>query len=81
MADEQRYLVLRVPTSGPKALAGGENDFGSLKAAQARVADALRPITQAWRSWPTVATSARRWRLLVYSTETPQFPKNPQPSG
>ena len=41
MADERRFLVLRVPSSGPKALAGGENDFDSLEAAQARVADIL----------------------------------------
>lgn len=36
-----RYLVLRVPTSGPKALAGGANDFASREAAEARVAEIL----------------------------------------
>ncbi|MEM9238769.1 MAG: hypothetical protein AAGB07_02235 [Pseudomonadota bacterium] len=32
-----RYLVLRVPNSGPKALAGAPNDFASLEDAKARV--------------------------------------------
>ena len=33
----KRYLVVRVPSSGPKALAGAPNDFASLDAAEARL--------------------------------------------
>lgn len=34
-----RFLVLRVPNSGLRALAGGPNDFASLEEAEARVAE------------------------------------------
>ena len=33
----KRYLILRVPSSGPKALAGAPNDFSSLAEAEARL--------------------------------------------
>ena len=36
-----RYLVLRVPNSGPKALAGVPNDFASLEDAKARVSEIM----------------------------------------
>lgn len=35
----KRYLVLRVPSSGPKALAGPPNDFSALKDAEARLSE------------------------------------------
>ena len=34
-----RFLLLRVPNSGPKALAGPPNDFASLDEAEARLRD------------------------------------------
>ena len=34
-----RYLVIRVPDSGPKALAGPPNDFGSRSEAEARIGE------------------------------------------
>lgn len=36
MSVDKRYLVLRAPNTGPKALAGPPNDFTTVKAAQAR---------------------------------------------
>lgn len=36
---EKRFLLLRVPSSGPKALAGPLNDFSSLNEAEARLRD------------------------------------------
>lgn len=37
--DQKRFLILRVPNVGPKALAGPPNDFASREAAQKRVDD------------------------------------------
>ena len=34
-----RYLVIRVPVTGPPARAGAPNDFATLAEARARVAD------------------------------------------
>lgn len=39
ISSEKRFLVLRVPNSGPKALAGPPNDFPTLKEAEARVSE------------------------------------------
>ncbi|MEM6355459.1 MAG: hypothetical protein AAF844_07225 [Pseudomonadota bacterium] len=36
-APTERYLVLRVPSVGPKALAGHPNDFADLERAEARL--------------------------------------------
>ena len=34
-----RYLILRVPGSGPPALAGAPNDFATREEAEARIAE------------------------------------------
>ena len=39
MTAQTRYLVLRVPGSGPPALAGSPNDFSTLEEAEARIAE------------------------------------------
>lgn len=39
MRPHKRYLVLRVPSSGPRALAGPPNDFATKSEADARLAE------------------------------------------
>lgn len=39
MSSPKRYLILRVPGSGPPALAGAPNDFATREEAAARIAE------------------------------------------
>ena len=46
-----RYLVLRVPGSGPPALAGAPNDFATREDAEARIAEIERDHLKAHHTY------------------------------
>lgn len=66
MTDSFRYAVVRVPGSGPPALAGAPNDFATETEAEARIVEIEREHRMAHHTYltivPTLVHEPMRYR-------------------